>query len=101
MVGKGTRAPYCKRCGYEIESGKERCPECGYNPRQKGLKLAMGFFLLFVITMTLIILLLQFAPGVTSSLLLLAMLFFALAMLTYFISLLATPYRLGGLFDRY
>ena len=101
MLGINDRDPYCKHCGSDLDGGQEQCPECGYNPRQKGLKLAMGFFLLFVISMSLIIVLLQFAPGVTSYLLLLAMLFFALAMSTYFISLLATPYRLGGLFDRY
>ncbi len=101
MFGSSDRAPYCKRCGYELEGDEEECPECGYNPRQRGQKAAMGFFLLFVITMSSIIILLKFAPGVTPTLLLVAIAFFVLAMGTYFTSLVATPYRLGGLFDRF
>ena len=101
MLGRSDREPYCKRCGADLDGGEETCPECGYNPRQKGIKLAMGFFLLFVISMSLIIVLLKIAPGVTPYILIFAMGFFALAMVTYFVSLLATPYRLGGLFDRY
>lgn len=100
MVLRREKSPHCKRCGFDLEGGEEECPRCQFNPRLTGLRVSMGFLLLFVVTMTAIMVLLQVVPAVTTYLLVFAIGCFGLAVLTFFVSFLATPYRLGSVFDR-
>ncbi|WP_418282398.1 hypothetical protein [Halorubrum sp. DTA98] len=93
--------PHCKRCGYEIEGNEERCPGCGFAPRQMGIRVSMAFLLVVVVSMTVVMLVPAFAAEITPVLVALAALSFALAVITFLVSLLATPYRLGSLFSRF
>lgn len=95
----GTGAsPRCERCGYELEGDEAGCPGCGFNPRQIGLRVSMGFLLIVVCSMTA----LSIPPltGLAPVLLALAAVSFGLAVATFAVSFLATPSRLGFLFVR-
>lgn len=96
----GGGVPHCKRCGCELDGDEEACPRCQFNPRLKGLRVSMGFFMLFVLSITAMALLLPVwtAPG--PYLLDLALISFVLSVVIFFISFLATPYRFGSVFSR-
>lgn len=88
--------PYCKRCEYELTDGRDTCPRCQFSPRNRGLRVALGFLLVVVVAMSV----LMVAPGVATVLVPVAGVAFLLAVLTFAVSFLATPYRLGSLFLR-
>lgn len=87
--------PVCKRCGYELDDANaDTCPKCQFSPREKGLRVALSFLLVMIISMTILMVL----PTIGSVLLPVALVSFALAFVTFIISFLATPSRLGSLF---
>jgi len=90
--------PYCKKCEYDLDGNLNRdtCPRCQYSPKNKGLRVSLSFVLVMIVVMTV----LMFVPSVGTFLLPIAALSFLLAVLTLFVSFLATPYRLGSLFLR-
>lgn len=88
--------PYCKQCEYEMNRQRDTCPRCQYSPKNKGLRVSLGFILVVVVVMSV----LMFVPSVGSYLLPVAALSFFLAIVTLFVSFLATPHRLGSLFLR-
>lgn len=88
---------YCKRCGFDLEPGKETCPECHYNPKEKGLRVSMGFLMVVVVAMTITMMVPRFGPV----LVVIAGLSFLLSFVTFFVSFVATPHRLGRLFLRF
>lgn len=92
---------YCKRCGWELDGTEESCPRCGFNPRQKGVRVSMMLFMGFILLMTAVIVVLPVwnAPG--PYLIALAAVAFVLAIVTFLVSLVATPHRLGWLFNRF
>jgi len=93
--------PHCKRCGCELDGGEEACPRCRFNPKQKGLRLASGLLMAMVLLVSLAMLSSFLVPGVGGPMLVLAALSFVLAAVTFFVSFAATPYRLGGLFEKF
>lgn len=92
----GGGIPHCKRCGYELDGSEDTCPRCQFSPREKGLRVSLGFLLIVVITMTV----LMFLPQHASVLIQFAGLSFLLSLAALVVSFLATPYRLGWLFLR-
>lgn len=96
MIPTTRDQPHCKRCDFELDPGKETCPECHYNPREKGIRLSMGFLLIVVVAMTITML----APGFGPVLIVIAGLAFVLSFATFLLSFLVTPHRLGRLFLR-
>lgn len=88
--------PFCRRCEYEMDRQRDTCPRCQYSPKNKGLRVSLGFILVIVVSMTV----LMFVPSVGSVLLPVTALAFLFAVLTLVVSFLATPDRLGSLFLR-
>lgn len=86
--------PHCKRCGYEVESGRDTCPRCQFSPRLKGLRVALALLMGVVGLMTAVVLL----PVLSLLFVQLAGVAFLLALLTFTISFLATPYRFASPF---
>ena len=93
--------PHCNRCGCELEGAEEGCPRCGFNPRQMGLRVSMGFLLIVVCSMTAIVLSIPIWTGLAPLLTGLAAVSFGLAVVTFLVSFFATPSRLGFLFARF
>jgi hypothetical protein len=92
--GEGVRR--CKRCRAEISGGVETCPSCNYHPKSKGLRVAMGFYLLVVLSMMGVIVL----PPLGRIFVPIAGVSFLLALVVLFIAFTATPHRFGRLFLR-
>lgn len=86
--------PHCRRCGYEYEGTQDACPRCQFNPKAKGLRIALGFLMAMVILMTAVMLL----PVYSILFVRLAVVAFLLSLVTMVVSFLATPHRLGSLF---
>lgn len=91
---------HCKRCGYELDGGEEACPRCQFNPRLKGLRVAMGFVLGMIVLMLFAMVALRTLPQFAPILVVLAGVSFALAVITFLFSLTVTPHRFGSLFHR-
>ena len=86
--------PRCKRCGNDVERGRVSCPACNYNPKSKGLRVALSLLLAVVVLMTAVLL----SPVYRLLLIRLAALAFLCSLLAILLSFLATPHRLGRLF---
>lgn len=93
--------PHCKQCGCELEGDEKECPQCYFNPRLKGLRVSMGLFMIVVLAMTALTLLGPIWIGPAPFLIWLALIAFLCSVIVFFISFLATPYRLGGVFTRF
>jgi len=91
-----TDDPECKRCGFELDGSEDTCPRCQFSPREKGLRVAMGFLLLMVILMTITMIVPQYGLWLVRF----AAILFLLTLVTFFVSFLATPSRFGSLFLR-
>ena len=89
---------HCKRCGGTLEGGEEICPHCSFHPRNEGLRYAGGFLLGVIILFTVVVLTGRIWPRLAAIGMIGVFVFFALAAIVFFISFLATPYRLGALF---
>lgn len=90
----GSGASNCKRCGHAVESGSDTCPNCHFNPKAKGLRVALLLLLCVVLLMTAVLLL----PFLSLLFVRLAGIAFALSMLVFAVSFVVTPYRFGSLF---
>jgi len=88
--------PQCKRCEYELKGGEDTCPRCQFSPREKGLRVAMVFFMGMVALMTITTVVPQYGLWLVR----LAIVLFILAFVTLLFSFLATPSRFGSLFLR-
>lgn len=99
-----TRKEYrCYRCGWKLDGRKQNCPECGFEPRQRGIRVAMYLFMAFILLMTVLIAMTMTGLGGGAGLILLdvALILFVLSVVLFFVSLLTTPYRLGWLFEKF
>ena len=92
--------PHCKRCGSELEGNEESCPHCGFHPRQMGLRVSLSLLMIVVVSMTIVMMTMSFFETLSPYLVGLAAIAFALAVVTFVISFIATPYRLGSIFNR-
>lgn len=91
--------PHCKRCGSRIEGDEDRCPHCGFSPRQMGLRISLTFVLVVVVSMMAVML--PLSTGLEPAFVGAAAVSFVLAALTLVASFLVTPYRFGSLFARF
>lgn len=91
--------PHCKRCGTEIDGDEDRCSQCGFSPRQMGLRVSLSF--LFVVIASMTVVMTPVSIGVEPYLVLIAGVSFLLAVVMLVVSFVATPYRLGSLFARF
>lgn len=91
IIGGGQE---CKRCGHDVESGRDTCPSCHFNPKSKGLKVALTLLLAVIVLMTAVLLL----PFLSLLFVRLAALAFVLSLLVFAVSFASTPYRFGSLF---
>ena len=96
MVSINRGMPTCKQCGYELESGTKTCPRCRYQPKEKGLRVALGLLMIVVVSVTVMMI----VPGIGPLLVRLAALSFLLSILVFLVSMFATPHRFGSLFLR-
>ncbi len=87
-------AQNCKRCGHEVESGSDTCSSCYFNPKSKGLRVALALLMAVIVLMTAVLLL----PFLSLLFVRLAGVAFGLALLVFVISFISTPYRFGSLF---
>jgi DNA-directed RNA polymerase subunit RPC12/RpoP len=94
MVSIPDRTLDCQRCGYKLEGGERTCPNCGFKPKEAGLRVAMGFLMLVVVSMTFTML----VPSLGPLLVRLAAVSFLLTFGTFVLAFVARPYRLGSLF---
>jgi len=88
--------PYCRRCEYELQGRRDTCPRCQFSPKNRGLRVALGFLLVVVVAMSVA----MFVPGLGRILLVVAGLSFLSCVVSFAVSFVATPYRLGSLFLR-
>ena len=91
--------PHCKRGGVEIDGDEDRCSNCGFSPRQMGLRVSLSFLLVVIVSMTAVM-----APvslGIEPYLVLVAGVSFLLAVVMLVVSFVSTPYRFGSLFARF
>jgi predicted nucleic acid-binding Zn ribbon protein len=95
MVSLLDKAIDCHRCGHGLERGDVTCSNCGFRPKEKGLRIAMSFLFLVVLSMT--------ATMIVPSPLfvLLAAISFLLTICMFVLSFVARPYRFGSLFVRF
>ena len=84
----------CKRCGHEVDRGRNTCPKCNFNPQSKGLRVALCFLFALVLLMTGVML----SPVHRILMIQLAGLAFVCSVVALLISFVATPHRLGRLF---
>jgi len=102
-IGNGTVVPLldenteCKRCGFEVDGGRDTCPRCQFSPREKGLRVALVFLLGVVVCMTLA----MFVPSLGRWLVVLATLSFVMTIVVFAFSFVATPYRFASVFLRF
>lgn len=94
LIGDGN--PQCERCEYDLEGGEDTCPRCQFSPREKGLRVAMAFFMGMVVLMTITTVVPQYGLWMVR----VAVVLFILALVTLLFSFLATPSRFGSLFLR-
>lgn len=87
----------CTRCGFELTERRSSCPQCQFNPRSKGLRLALVFLLIVVVAISLVV----FLPRLGILLVRIAAVSFLLSFILLLVSFLATPYRLGAIFARF
>lgn len=92
--------PHCKRCHVEISRTVKECPSCHYSPKDRGLRLSLWCFFIFVLSMIGAQLSLSLDPMIALYLMLLAAIAFFASLLVFIVSMMATPYRLGRLFLR-
>ena len=85
---------HCKRCGHEVERGRDTCRACDYSPKSKGLRVALSLLLVVVVLMTVVMV----VPVYQLLLIRLAAIAFVVTVVILVISFLATPHRLGSLF---
>lgn len=97
----GDSTPRCKRCHSDLTGDEEVCPHCGFNPRQMGLRVSMTLLLVFVLSMSVIVLTGPFWAGPALLLLGLAAVSFGLAVVTFAVSFVVTPSRFGTVFAWY
>jgi len=93
--GDGVRR--CKRCQAEISGGVETCPSCSYRPKSKGLRVAMVFYFLVIVSMVGMMLL----PPLARIFVPIAGVSFLLALVVFVVAFMATPHRFGRLFLRF
>lgn len=91
IIGGGQE---CKRCGHDVESGRDTCPNCHFNPKSKGLRVALALLMAVIVLMTAVLLL----PFLSLLFVQLAGVAFVLALLVFVVSFMSTPYRFGSLF---
>ena len=91
--------PHCKRCKVELSGTEHVCPKCDFAPRQIGLWLAGVGMLVMVGSMIIAQLSATVNPRVGMYFMGLGVLGFAFALTTFLLAMVATPYRLGRLFD--
>lgn len=89
---------YCKRCRAEYTGAQRTCPHCSFNPKQRGLRVSLGCFLIFILAMTGAQLSMAIYPPIGGYLLPVAGLGLVLAVVILGLAFLATPHRLGRLF---
>ncbi|GAB7089830.1 hypothetical protein JCM18237_01010 [Halorubrum luteum] len=91
--------PHCKRCGAGLDGDEDQCSNCGFSPRQMGLRVSLSFLFVSIVSMTVVM-----APasiGIEPLLVGAAALSFLLAILLLLVSFIVTPYRFGSLFARF
>jgi flagellar biosynthesis component FlhA len=86
--------PHCKRCGYEVERGRETCRACDYNPKSKALRVALSLLVVVVVSMSVVMM----VPIYQLLVIRLAAIAFVLTVVVLLLSFLVTPHRLGRLF---
>lgn len=94
--------PHCKRCRVELTGDERACPHCDYDPKQMGYRIATGGLIVLVLA----VIAAQIAiyvgvPGIGMLFVLLAVISFVFAFCTFLLSMIMTPYRLGGVFKRF
>lgn len=91
--------PHCKRCNLELSGSERVCPRCEFAPRQAGFWLAGIGILGVVAAMMIAQLTAVLAPRVGLYFMMLAVPSFVFAIVSFSLAMIATPYRLGGLFN--
>lgn len=89
---------YCRRCKGEVERGDEVCPTCGFSPKQIGLTYTGRMLYVVPISWIVGVLLLQAAPAIASTLMLLGIAAALLCGVMYIFSMASDPYRFGRVF---
>lgn len=90
--------PHCKRCGVEFQDIPEICPQCGFYPRDQGLKIAIWLLILVVVLIMAAIVATFVFALISIYLVLGATLAFAGSVAAFVVAFIVNPYRLGGLF---
>lgn len=96
----GDDVPHCKRCGFELEGSEEECPQCEFNPKMKGLQVALSFLLVMVVAVSLSMFAPTVLPAAGPILVAIAAIAFPLAIVTLLFSFVVSPYRFAALFAR-
>lgn len=90
--------PYCKSCLTAIEGTEESCPHCGFHPRNSGLRYTGGLMIAVAVLFSVVTLTGGTWPHLAGYVFLAMLIAFGLAVISFIIAFMATPYRFGGLF---
>lgn len=90
--------PHCKRCKVELDASEKVCPRCDFAPKQTGLRIS-GFALLAMMICVIGSQLSMVVYPVAGIVLLpIGAIAFVFALAMFLLSMVVTPYRLGGMF---
>lgn len=96
LLSRGPRR--CRRCHGEVTRGVERCEDCGFSPKQMGLR-ATGYVLLLApLAWMVAILIGPVAPTLAGPLMVVGVLAFVVSAGMFIVAMTADPHRFGSLF---
>lgn len=94
--------PHCKRCNVELTGDESACPRCNFQPQEVGYRIATGGLIVLVVAIIgAQITVYTGMAGIGMLFVLLAVISFLFAFVTFLLSMVMTPYRLGGIFKRF
>ncbi len=89
---------YCKRCATGYTGNPRSCPHCSFNPKQRGLRIALVSFLIVVVSLSAAQVSLLAVPTASRYLAGIAAIAFVITVLVMGLSYLATPHRFARVF---
>lgn len=90
---------HCRKCGSDLTRGVERCPYCGYNPRESGFKLGGLLLLATVVFFSISVFIGNYYPYVAAYTIVAAFIGFIATTVVVLIAFSVKPYHLATFFE--
>lgn len=98
MVSTDDTGPRCHNCGGSVSGSEAVCPHCQFDPRDSGLRIAIGLLIGAVTAIALAMASISIAPTAGTYLVVGGFLLLALAGIAFLLAFLVTPSRFSTLF---